>query len=304
MLFRESVFLIAVLSASPAFSGDLPFGFSTQVACETVAGRVGFAEGAAVLLDLGGEVSHLHQSVSASGAKYETEAGDLVFWIKGDEASLVAGGTEQACLLSLEALGWTAGGNEPGWRIGVTEGRLEALLDYGETGFDKDLPEARLFDGALWYDWPDLALFLRPTLCHDDMTGMPYPESVTLKRGEQVLRGCGGAPLALLSGSGWRIEDIAGQGVIDASDVTLTVSPEGQVSGQAGCNRYTGGVELTGEGLTFGPLASTRMMCPEALMVQEARYFELLSTVDRFDIDETGALVLYGLDEAVITARR
>jgi heat shock protein HslJ len=303
MLIRESVFLLAVLSGSSAFSGDIPFGFSTQVACETVAGRVGFAEGAAIL-DLGGDISLLHQSISASGAKYETEAGDLMFWIKGDEASLVADGAQQTCQLSPEAFDWTAGGNEPGWRIGVAEGRLEALLDYGETSLDVDVPEARLFDGALWYEGLELSLFLRPTLCHDDMTGMPYPESVTLKRGEQVLHGCGGAPLALLSGSDWRIEEIAGQGVIDASDVTLTVSPEGQVSGQAGCNRYTGGVELTGEGLTFGPLASTRMMCPEALMVQEARYFEVLSGVDRFDIDETGALVLYSLDEAVITAGR
>ncbi|WP_434289653.1 META domain-containing protein [Celeribacter sp. SCSIO 80788] len=303
MLIRESVFLLAVLSGSSAFSGDIPFGFSTQVACETVTGRVGFAEGAAIL-DLGGDISLLHQSISASGAKYETEAGDLVFWIKGDEASLVADGAQQTCQLSQEAFDWTAGGNEPGWRIGVAEGRLEALLDYGETSLDVDVPEARLFDGALWYEGLELSLFLRPTLCHDDMTGMPYPESVTLKRGEQVLHGCGGAPLALLSGSDWRIEEIAGQGVIDASDVTLTVSPEGQVSGQAGCNRYTGGVELTGEGLTFGPLASTRMMCPETLMVQEARYFEVLFTVDRFDIDETGALVLYSLDEVVITARR
>lgn len=303
MLIRESVFLIALVSAVPAFSGDVPFGFSTQVQCEATSGRVGFADGAAIL-DLGTSLSVLHQSVSASGAKYESEAGDVIFWIKGNEAFFSSGETEQSCQLSQTSANWVARGNEPGWSLTVSDGRFEARLDYGETSLAKDLPEARLFEGALWYDWPDLSLFLRPTLCHDDMTGMPYPESVTLKRGDQVLRGCAGAPLQLISGAEWRIEDIFGQGVTDANQLTLSVVPEGRVSGTAGCNNYTGALDLTGEGLHFGPLAATKMMCSEPLMAQENRYFEALSSVDRFDIDDTGALVLYSLDTAVIIARR
>jgi len=107
----------------------------------------------------------------------------------------------------------------------------------------------------------------------------------------------------LLAAHPWRVEDIAGGGIIDASNVTLAFAPGGRVSGSGGCNRYTGGVELTGEGLRFGP-AATMIACAEALMAQERRFFEALGRVDRFDIAPDGALVLLAGGETVVTARR
>lgn len=303
MFLRESVLLCALFSALPVFAGEMPFGFSTELRCDEASGRVGFAEGAAILQN-GSEASLLHQAPAASGARYESEAGDLVFWIKGDEALFSTDEGEQTCALIPDPSTWTARGNEPGWRIDVEDGKLAATLDYGEITLEKDLPDARLFDGALWYDWPDLSLFLRPSLCRDDMTGMTYPESVTLKYGGKMLRGCAGEALDVLAGPEWRVEDIEGAGIIDASHVTLAISKEARVSGSASCNRYMGALELGPEGLSFGPLAATQMMCPEALMAQEGRYLAALASVDWFEIDETGALVLYASGAPVITASR
>ena len=54
------------------------------------------------------------------------------------------------------------------------------------------------------------------TICRDSMTGMPYPETVTVETREQTLRGCGGAPIELLTGREWVVEDISGEGRIDS----------------------------------------------------------------------------------------
>ena len=46
-------------------------------------------------------------------------------------------------------------------------------------------------------------------------------------------------------------------GLIAYSEVTLNFGAEGQVSGNSGCNTYSGGYEASGAALKVGPLAST-----------------------------------------------
>lgn len=287
---------------APALAGGMPTGFNTQVLCDAAFGRVGFAQDAAIL-DLGGRILILEEAVSASGARYINEAEEAEFWIKGDESRLTWGEADMNCTLQTSDHPWVAHGNEPGWRISVEEGRFRAELDYGETVIEGDLPPAEVAVHGLTYDMENFGLTVRAEICHDDMSGQTYPESAVLSLGETTLRGCAGAPADLLSSPEWQIEEVAGTEVIDAIPATLAFQ-DMQVSGSTGCNRFTGGFELTGEGLGFGPLAVTRMMCPEAQMQQEARVLDALSNVDRFDIDETGALILYGADQPLMTARR
>ena len=49
---------------------------------------------------------------------------------------------------------------------------------------------------------------------------------------------------------------------------------------------------------------ATMMACPEALMKQEQKLLKLLSTVQSYRIDKTGALVLTTSDKKTIVARR
>ncbi len=105
-----------------------------------------------------------------------------------------------------------------------------------------------------------------------------------------------------LSGS-WQVEDIGGAGIIDNSMVTIEFA-DGQVSGSAGCNRFTGPVEIDGMAISFGMMAMTQRACAEALMNQESRFAQLLGEVDRYEIDETGALLLMTADGTSILARR
>ena len=53
---------------------------------------------------------------------------------------------------------------------------------------------------------------------------------------------------------------------------TITFTKDGEVFGDAGCNRFTGGYTTNGDSITIGPLASTLMMCQENIMNAEATF--------------------------------
>jgi heat shock protein HslJ len=101
------------------------------------------------------------------------------------------------------------------------------------------------------------------------------------------------------------VDSIDGAPLSAAAEVDITFDmAQGRVSGKSACNRYTGAVSLTGEGLSFGNAAGTMMACPEDLMAVEQAFLGGLSRIDRFDLTADGALQLISADQVVITARR
>jgi heat shock protein HslJ len=108
-----------------------------------------------------------------------------------------------------------------------------------------------------------------------------------------------------LAGTSWLAEDLGGHGVLDAPQTTMSFDQAGRVSGNGGCNRYGGPVEVSGEAIHFGPLASTRMGCPPAIGDQEGRFFAALQATTRFVVDPEDKLVLYdAAGQAVATFSR
>ena len=94
-----------------------------------------------------------------------------------------------------------------------------------------------------------------------------------------LLAGCAGVKGSVppnLVGSAWLLEDLGGAGVIDNLQSTLEFPEEGKAAGNLGCNRFTTGVTQSGPLLSFGMLASTRRMCPPAIMDQEQRFSAVL----------------------------
>jgi heat shock protein HslJ len=85
-----------------------------------------------------------------------------------------------------------------------------------------------------------------------------------------------------LPGSEWLLEDLAGSGVLDQVQATLTFLEAGKVAGNGSCNRFFGTAEIHGENLKFGPLGATRMACPEPVMNQETKYLRALQAAERF----------------------
>lgn len=108
--------------------------------------------------------------------------------------------------------------------------------------------------------------------------------------------------LSDLTGREWLVENIMEGGVIDFSHTTLIFSADGSVSGSTGCNSYGGSVKAEADGLTIGPLRTTRMACAPALMDQEQKFLKVLSQPVMPNIDETGELTLTSA-EGSISAR-
>lgn len=266
------------------------------------------ASGEELVLEAAGQRWRLSRVVSASGARYQ-RPGDrgTEFWNKGEQATLrLAGRAWPECEVR-RAPPLRARGNEPGWLLELDTETLVLNWDYGERVLAANTPAAVFDDKVTSYgtrvDDRRLLIAVHDRLCADGMTGMPHPKRVIVSLDDRVLRGCGGEPEDLLTGE-WVIEDVNGRGIIDASRATVVFDGEGRIGGRGSCNSYGGSYELSGEGLAVSDLFSTQMACVEALMRQEQRVLAILEAVRRFDINETGALILHADDGRTLTARR
>jgi heat shock protein HslJ len=268
----------------------VPLGVASTMQCGDRLVEVGFA-GDAARLRAGGAVMQLPPVEAASGAKFDDGAGN-VFWSQGNRALVTLGGKELPECLPVIAptLPLVARGNEPGWVVTLAH---EGVVYSGQDGTKREvpLPAATATDGATVFDSGEgLVVRITDALCRDTMTGMPHPYAVDLTLDGAALSGCGGAPRALLAGS-WRLVDLPGVTLPAGAEPTLEITGD-FISGAAGCNRFTGGLALSGEGLGLMPGGMTMMACEEPLMQLEAAYMERLGRVSLFDIDEAGRLVL------------
>jgi putative lipoprotein len=103
----------------------------------------------------------------------------------------------------------------------------------------------------------------------------------------------------------WRVEDIDGQGILDNARAFVLFDIDGQVSGIAACNRFTGPWSVSEAGLSIGHVVTTRMGCAPEVMEQERAFVTALGRVAGFVRNDDGVLVLTdGEGAAIITARR
>jgi len=285
--------------------------FASRLACGPHAARVDVVRrgGADVTrLRVDGDRYEMGGVVSASGARYEAMGDPTTqLWVKGDRATLtVRGEAWPECIVERETPDAVqARGNEPGWQLD-----LGTALHFQGGGMrvDGTAPPAQLTNGVRRHagivNGRSVNVTLTPRVCRDSMTGMPHPYTAEVGISGRAFNGCGGEPDALLIGDEWVVEDIGGGGIIDRSRVTLEFGVDGRLAGRASCNAYTTTYALTGETLTVGTTATTMMSCATSLQEQERRFLEILQRVRRFDINETGALVLQDDLGRRVSARR
>ena len=317
-------------AAAPA---AVDLGVPKDYDCAGTAIEVIYLEHAAIL-QLDGETVRLGPVAAASGARYQGWRADGVaidFWEKGGTALLSVAGNEYPECSRVDApveapanaessaatLGdasapegirtYSARGNEPFWlaQVDATELRWttpeapDAVVWSGVTRTDR----ADGFDLRAVRDGVTLSLSATAALCRDTMSGMPYPHTVTVQVGETGYRGCGGEARDLLMANEWTVATLRGSPAGERPP-TLQFTADGRASGFSGCNRWTAGAALTGEGLTFERAASTMMACPEEAMRSEQAFLDALAQVTRHDFDADGNLLLKAGDTTLITAER
>lgn len=86
--------------------------------------------------------------------------------------------------------------------------------------------------------------------------------------------------------------------LVQGTSVSAVFDDEESLTGDAGCNRYTGPYVVRGDHLTVGDLATTRRACEAEATEQESQYLAALSATRTFTItrdqlelrDQSGAL--------------
>lgn len=291
----------------------MPFkaqAFTTRLRCGNQSVTIG-STADTMHLTIGKETIVMRPVEAASGARFAA-TGDptTTFWSKGDRATLVLRGqTFPECTpMETQTAAFRATGNEPGWRLAITDAKMTFTGDYGQTPIEAPTTAVqttatfRQYTGRSGAHELIARIFDRP--CRDTMSGMPHPHEVMVMVDGKQLNGCGGDPDALLQGAEWVVEGINGTGIIDSSRVTLNFSADRRISGRASCNTYTGAYTLTGETLTISKTGVTMMACAPALMRQEDLFLDILKNVRGFELGPDGALILRAGDGRTVTARR
>ena len=91
-----------------------------------------------------------------------------------------------------------------------------------------------------------------------------------------------GAPLV---GTRWLLIQLDGEEVANSDGrFSLRFEDAKRLSGRGGCNRYSASCDTEAGGhLRVGPIASTRMTCPEAQ--RERAFFAMLRSAVRYELD-------------------
>ncbi|MDX2144541.1 MAG: MliC family protein, partial [Rhodospirillaceae bacterium] len=144
---------------APEAAPAAPLAFVTAYMCGETAAEIGM-RGDETVLRVAGADHALAPAESASGAKYAApgEEPETWFWSKGDRGLLTVAGTAYPeCVKTggeprIEGLdGWTARGQEPGWRLTINGGKAEFTYNYGEQAYSALLPEPRAVEGGIAY---------------------------------------------------------------------------------------------------------------------------------------------------------
>jgi heat shock protein HslJ len=108
---------------------------------------------------------------------------------------------------------------------------------------------------------------------------------------------------ATLTGTAWQVTTFAGQTPLTDHPITFEFDTEGNIAGNASCNRFGGTCQIDGDKIEIGPLRSTRRACEPDIMQQEHKFLALLGAAQTWAINPEGELLL-GSPDGEIRAER
>lgn len=165
-------------------------------------------------------------------------------------------------------------GNEPFWSLTLNSSKNTLRFKTpGGDSISTPVPD-RIDDsnGSFRYiaEVPSgqLTAIFRPDSCVDSMSGQRFDYRVDVTVGSKRYAGCGLLlrQVALLQDI-WVLTALNGKPVLadgvsrDRPRLEISLT-EGRVTGTTGCNRLNGRVRADTRQILFGPLAATRMACP------------------------------------------
>ncbi len=127
--------------------------------------------------------------------------------------------------------------------------------------------------------WFTALVVFAVTACSPEGAGTPPPGSNAGAAAESM------TPDVTLTNTYWKLVELNGAAVKpgEGKELHMILKGEDQVGGYAGCNQFTGSMTVTGDGLSVGPIASTRRMCQD-VMEQESAFLQALENAQRYSI--------------------
>jgi heat shock protein HslJ len=109
-----------------------------------------------------------------------------------------------------------------------------------------------------------------------------------------------------LTGTLWQMTSYNnGKGglVSDLSSINTTAifSEDGNLAGSAACNQYHTTYLVNDSQIEIGPVATTRMMCPEPVMQQEMDYLNALQSAASYEIQGSDLILFNANDTKAVT---
>ena len=161
---------------------------------------------------------------------------------------------------------YRAVGQEPGWSLIIDERDITFIPANGPPVRQPRPQVINGFAGEI-YQTPRIGVNVVHAACTDVMSGQVYRDRVQVDVDGKRFDGCGGDAAAPdgLANTNWRIMAVNGRPTPSRGQYYLQFEPE-RVTVRFGCNGMGGGYSENGNVLTVGPLAATRMFCPEPAM--------------------------------------
>lgn len=202
---------------------------------------------------------------------------------------------------------YRASGTEPFWSLTIG---ARTMLFEAPGRRPVSVPTPKVIHGFAGEMWQTRRINVntnhRP--CRDGMSDRLYPDTVTVTVDGRRFEGCGGEPRAeagtgLIDGS-WQIAALNGRPVAPGSRPSIAFD-KGRVSGNAGCNRFTGNYTFARGQISTGGVASTKMACIDrARNLQEQTILGLLGERLTVSANRAGKLVLTGPRGRTMTLAR
>jgi heat shock protein HslJ/uncharacterized lipoprotein NlpE involved in copper resistance len=145
--------------------------------------------------------------------------------------------------------------------------------------------------------------------CTDKASGQEFAYSVEVTANAQSYMGCGEFLQNPQLNGNWVLERMNGKAVNapdfpkGAPTLELQLTTK-KALGYAGCNHFTGNLEIKGNALAFGALAATRMACQNPAMAFETDYLKLLSGRELTYTLESDKLLLKDKTQTVLEYKK
>jgi heat shock protein HslJ len=97
-----------------------------------------------------------------------------------------------------------------------------------------------------------------------------------------------------IRGTTWTVVSLRDAGDFDSSRTSFALSGEGKLTTTIGCNRMMATAKVEGTAISMGPVAATRMACPEPLMKLEQAWAAALEAARSYKVEDGTLRLLDG----------